>query len=280
MSESTIEESTAALLDATIAKAMLLDPVEIEHIIRETSGPAMGGGGEPVSGGGIGNPTMNAALAPIIAADNVRERWERAVLDALVAGMRPPDRPAIPRPVDDLADIPKLERAVAKFVNASQRIWRACWSGSAPVDWDEAVKDLHTLSEAGTVLAALNVGAKVTSAIYDAQDAVLTVQRIHDGHCPHAPDMLTRTMENKSGCRSCARIGVESPKSTRLLCRSCWRDVQDLAELGEPVELQTDPNRWPSLDMLRARADGRRVDGMRAKRDWLESHDVDVRRAS
>lgn len=275
----TREEATADLLESSITKAMLLDPERIEDIIRDTAGPSLGGSGEPVSGGGIGNPTMNAALRPIIAADNIRERWERDVIDALEAGTRPPPRPAMPRPSDDLADIPKLHRAVRAFIDAGNRIWSACDSGPIAEDWDDAVKGLDMLCQTGTILTALDVGTKITGAIYTVQEAVLTVQRIHDGHCPHAPDMLTRTMEAKSGCRSCARIGVDTPRSTRLLCRSCWRDVQDLGELGEPVELQTDPNNWSSLEMLRARADGRRVDLMRERQAWLRGHGVDPRTA-
>jgi len=269
--------ATVALLEAAIAQAMLLDPDQIEETIHDTSGPAMGGSGEPVSGGGIGDPTALAALRPIIAADNVREKWERDVVNALAAGMKPPQRPAMPRPVNDLVDIPKLHKAVEKFLMAHRIIWTACHSGTPATDWDDAVKDMHMLCELGTVADALRTGSRITSAIYSAQDAILTIQRIHDGHCAHAPDLLTRTMEAKSNCRSCARIGVDSPRTTRLLCRQCWRYVQDLTDLGEPVELQTDPNCWPSEAMLRARVEGRTADVNRHCRDWLVGHGLDPR---
>lgn len=244
------DEIIADLFAATITKAMLLDPAEIEKVIRATAGPSLGGGGEPVSGGGIGNPTMNAAIRALTSPSKT---------------------------TDDLADVPKLHRAVAGFVDATNAIWRACWSGPVAVDWDDAIKGMDHLLQMGTVRHALSVGTKIAPAIYNAQDSVLTVQRIHDGHCPHAPDMFIRSSQAKSSCRSCIRVSIESPRSTRLLCRSCWRDVQQLAPIGEPVELQTDPNCWPSVEMLRARADGRRVDLMRERQAWMTSHGIDAR---
>lgn len=76
-------------------------------------------------------------------------------------------------------------------------------------------------------------------------------------------------------CRNHARLGVQEKRHTRALCRWCWRQVQDLEPLGDPVLLQLDPLLWPSDEMLRAHIDQRVKDTSAHRRDWLVSLGLD-----
>ena len=244
---------TEQLLRRTVKQAAALDPKRIEDTIVATAGDWPGGGStEAVTGGGLSDPTVLAVLRRI-------------------------DFP----PGDDTRDLVVLNRAVAGYITAISSITRKTSSITRPATWTEATTTARQLLDDGIITTALDVGTNITADILRAHDHVTTLQRVHDGHCAHPPDTFTRVMQSETGCRSCARFGGDTKRVTKMLCQWCWRQVQDLDQLGDPVELQTDRNCWPSEAMWRAKQDGRTADLMRQWQDWLRSHNlnpIDVHR--
>lgn len=231
------------LFAQTAAQAMTLDPSRIEATIRDTAGGWPGGGnGEPVSGGGTSDPTATAAIR------------------------------AVSHPRDDLADIPKLHQAVSGFVSAVASISLQCMSGPPPTRWSEAVQTARLLAN-GPLAAALDVGIRLDRHIYRADEAVLTIRRIHDGHMAHKPDDSAKLMTGDPVCLSHARIGDYDRRrwTDHRVCRVC-HDL--LAQVGNPSELDNDPDAWPPVELLREHADmertGRRTDYRRERTLWIE----------
>ena len=217
----------------------------IESVIRSTAGGWPGGGsGEPVSGGGLSDPTASAAIRRLTT----------------------PGR-------DDLADLAALHREVARFVAAVGAISRKCVAAPMPTNWDEAITDANLLSTE-VIEAALDVGVDLWRDVDRAFGAVVTIQRIHDGHCRHKPDGFVKIATSEPVCRSHARIGdYDRPRYRDFqVCRTC-HDL--IAEIGNPSELDKDPDAWPTIDVLREYAHmentGMRVDYRRVRQAWIES---------
>lgn len=223
---------------------MVTGPEAIRAVIYDTAGGWPGGGsGEPVTGGGMSDPTSTAAIRAITSTAR-----------------------------DDTADLVNLEHAVAKFVTAVGAISHKC-KGDRPDTWPEAVKDCHLLDSAGMIQAAADVGVDLFRDVDRAHDAVTTIRRIHDGHCPHIPDDGAKLMTGDPICLSHARIGdYDRPRYGRLhVCQHCYDMMESVCR---PAENHSDSEWWPSVEMLRAHADkertGKRADYNRERALWVE----------
>ena len=239
--------NTAVLFATTAAKAMLLDPRHIADTIQDTASTWPGGSsGEPVSGGGTSDPTATTAISRLTST----------------------------RRDTDASDLAQLGRSVDAAVRAVATIASRCRAGKPPQDWHQAVKDAHLMAELRIVQSALDVGVEIGRPVFDFHDAVLTIQRIHDGHCAHLPDATAKLATGDPICLSHARIGdYDRPRwRNHHVCRTC-HDL--LAEIGNPSELHNDPDAWPAVELLREHADmertGRRVDYRRERTAWIES---------
>lgn len=177
------------------------------------------------------------------------------------------------RAADDLL---ALRRATDRVLDAISSLNAECCDAGTADDWDEALQHAHLLANAGYVTAALDVGRHIDHWLLRFAYAIDTVRAIRDSWMPHAPQENLGLIQREGWCRSHQRIDVQRPRVSRLLCQQCWRDIQDLEQLGAPVDLQTDPAKWPSEAMLRAREEGRRVLFDRERQAWLRSHGVSV----
>lgn len=165
-------------------------------------------------------------------------------------------------------DLLHLRRATDRAMDSISALNAECCDAGQPDDWDDALKCAHLLDETGTLAAAIDVGRDVDSWALRFAHAIDTVRAIRDSWMAHAPAPSVME-ENYAWCRNHAKIGAEEKRTSRMLCRWCWEQIGDLAELGEPVVLQEDQQHWPSEGMMRALADGRMVDVKRERNDWL-----------
>lgn len=229
-------------------------PDAIAAIIRTTAtSHTRSAGGEPVTGGGIGDPTSAAALR------------------------------AIARPQrDELRDILRLDIEVAFAVAATARITRNCTSDPAPHNWPTMIATVRQLRSRKLLEAAIDVGVDLLRDVGRYHDAITTIARIHDGHCAHTPDDTAKLATGDPVCMSHARIGdYDRPRYRQhRVCRVC-HDL--LAQIGNPSELDNDPDAWPPVELLREYADmertGKRVDYRRMRSDWIERHQPGSRSA-
>lgn len=236
--------TVAQRFHVAVVRAVALDPDDYRAVVAEHDTPYPGGSGEPVSGGGISDPTASAAM-----------------LTLLETGTR-------------RSDLVPLQSATARTVAAVADLARRCTDTRPPRNWHDAIQLANLLDELGTVQAAIDVGVSVTRPVDDFHDAITAVERIRDRCYGHAPTPNQSNATSRS-CRNHLRIGVEVPRVTKMLCQWCWRQVQDLEPLGDPVELQLDPNVWPNEPMLRAHANGSVTDVTRERRDWLVGHGLE-----
>lgn len=234
---STLAETFAA----AVVRAVALDPDDYRSVIADHDTPYPGGSGEPVSGGGISDPTMNTALRAVLDEDGNLRR----------------------------SDTQPLDSATARAVHAIGDLAGRCSDATPPASWGGAVHLAAMLDELGMVQAAIDVGVAVKAPVERFEKAVSDVERIRDRCYGHAPTPNQSNATSQS-CRSHLRIGTDVPRVTRMLCQWCWRQVQDLEPLGDPVELQLHPDTyWPPEAMLRAHAAGSVADVSRHRRDWL-----------
>lgn len=238
----------ASVFAKAVAQAATLEPDRIEHTIRTLAEPFPGGSGEPTSGGNISDPTASTVVARL----SVAERGGN------------PDR--------ELADIGKLNTAVANFVRHVAAVADATTDMDAPATWEEAITAGHFMIELDVITAALGVGVRLGRTIDRTAESVLTVQRIHDGHCAHPPDPFAQ-LAGEEICLSHARIGdYERSRHGKLcVCKVCY-DM--MAKVGPPAEAHNDPDAWPSITLLRAHAHmeltGQRVDYRREVSVWVD----------
>ena len=175
-------------------------------------------------------------------------------------------------------DMLALRRATDRALDAIADLNDMCCSRGHPSDWDAALKDAHILCDTGYLQAALDVGRNADAPVIRFSHAIDTVRAVRDSWMAHQPQEGLGLVEREGLCRSHERIGVKRPRVSRLLCQQCWRDILDLEQLGEPVELQMDPGNWPTETMLKAREDGRTVLLQKERQTWLRHHGVDASR--
>ena len=187
------------------------------------------------------------------------------------------------RAADDLL---ALRRATDRVLDSISALNAECCDAGTADDWDAALKDAHLLAEAGYLTAAIDVGRHIDHWLIRFTHAVDTVRAIRDSWMAHAPAQGLAEA-NFAWCRPHLTIGVETKRETKVCCRWCYRQIEDLelAGLGDAVELQLQRRYWPTEAMLRSNAEGRRAMLSRDRRDWLVSHGadpmaVDRRRAS
>lgn len=179
-------------------------------------------------------------------------------------------------------DMLALRRATDRVLDAIATLNAVCLDAGQPDTWDQAIADANVLLEAGYLQAAIDVGRNVDSEALRFVFAVDTVRAVRDSWMAHAPAQgLAET--NHPWCRSHKQIGVDKARDTRMLCRWCYRHVEDIAGFvtdehghgSSAVELQHDPSYWPSKAMLAAHDEGRRVVYDREHQAWLRSHGLD-----
>lgn len=177
------------------------------------------------------------------------------------------------RAADDLLH---LRRATDRVLDAIATLNAECCDAGQPDTWDEALQDAHTLVEAGFLSAAIDVGRHVDAEALRFAHAIDTVRAIRDSWLPHAPAQGL-IEANFAWCRPHLQIGVQVKRETKVCCRTCYRWIEDLelGGLGQAVELQLERRYWPTEDMLRSNADGRRAMVARDRRDWLVKFGLD-----
>lgn len=164
-----------------------------------------------------------------------------------------------------------VSRQGLAFIDAVSEINAARDAGTAG-DWDEAIRDANLMAE-------LHDGHYIATCIDLAHDLapyhaiIRAVQRLteiaHRWGCPHVATIQER-LNHPDQCLSHARIGVERPVCGRLVvCKTC-RDWMAEAGLDVPA-IHRDVDVWPTLELLRANEEGRRVDTRRERIAWYAS---------
>lgn len=173
-------------------------------------------------------------------------------------------------------DLSHLHRATLRAMDAVVTLNAECSAAEAPDDWDDTLKCAHLLHETGMLQAALDVGRDVDAAALRFSHAIDTVRAIRDSWMAHAPQQGLAEA-NFAWCRPHLTIGVQVKRETKVCCRTCYRWIEDLqlGGIGDAVELQLERRYWPSEDMLRSNAAGRRAMVARDRRDWLLEHGCD-----
>lgn len=259
------------------------------------------------------------AIARAILADAVDDGMRASTLEARVSGSG--DKTSIQerRVMDPTLSGPHLDHMIRlnkhgqRFLDAISELNAEVLDAGTADDWDEAISDAQMMLEvqhgpserqAAVVVTALlygqpttapcvsscvhrfemaqAIGRNVEGPVEAARLAVAEVASVADRYFAHAP-RPSDSARSDLWCRAHLQIGAKRQRDTRLLCRWCWRQVQDLAVLGDPVELQMKPDLWPDDPMLRAHVDQRYRDVGAYRRDWLLRLGVDparTRRAS
>jgi hypothetical protein len=175
-------------------------------------------------------------------------------------------------------DMLALNKAATRVLDSIATLNAVCCDAGQPDTWAEAIHDANLLAETGMLQAALDVGRNVDADAIRFAHAVDTVRAIRDSWMAHqAPQSVAEA--NYVWCLSHARLNLEEKRSTRKLCRWCYRHVEDIAEFSDrtAVELQEDDTCWPSEAMIRAKEQGRPVLYDKEHQAWLRSHQIDPR---
>ena len=183
-------------------------------------------------------------------------------------------------------DLYRLSKASERIVEAVASLLAEVLDAGCPdmddYRWDDAVKDAHLIAEHNggeTFTAAVDLGRRVTYWADRFTNAVDTVRAIRDSWMAHDPTQGLAE-SNQAWCRPHLRIDIKRKRVSAVCCQQCWRDMQDLEQLGAPVDLQRDPANWPSEPMLQAREDGRTVLFQKERQAWLRRHGVDLQRVA
>lgn len=173
-------------------------------------------------------------------------------------------------------DLLHLRRATDRVLDSIAALNAECCAAGQPDDWDDALKCAHLLHETGMLQAAIDLGRDVDSWALRFCHAIDTVRAIRDSWMAHeAPDDIAE--QNFVWCQSHARLNLKEKRTSRRLCTWCWRHVQDLAEFSDhpAVVLQEQDDNWPSVEMIRAKQDQRRVLYDKEHALWLRAHGID-----
>lgn len=271
----TIEQFAAAVTLAValpspslIYRAIMAGTPEVDDGLRGTAYD-----GDRTSGGGGSSHVerqverRNPGQFPTKDAKGNEDNWEavRGQWDSRSHGLRAGD------------ELLRLKRATDRAMEAISALNAECCDAGQPDTWEEAIQCANILEQQGYIQAAIDVGRNVDSAAMRFVHAIDTVRAVRDSWMAHAPAQGLAEA-NYAWCQSHGRIGAEEKRTTRKLCRWCWDQMADLAELGEPVVLQEDTANWPSEGMLRAMAEGRLVDVKRERNDWIRSRGLNPER--
>lgn len=181
-------------------------------------------------------------------------------------------------------DLLHLRRATDRVLDAVSALVAECIDAGTPDDWEDALKAAHTLHDAGYLAAAIDVGRNVDGWALRFIHGIDTVRAIRDSWMAHTLDASDLGLvKAHRWCRSHERVKdakgkpLEKARDTALLCRWCYRHVEDLAEFSDEtaVELQRDPKCWPSEAMVAADEQGRRVLYDKEEAAWQRSHGLD-----
>jgi hypothetical protein len=183
-------------------------------------------------------------------------------------------------------DLYRLSKASERIVEAVSSLLAEVLDTGCPdlteYAWDDAIKDAHLIAEHNngeTFTAAVDLGRHVIKWVDRFTNAVDTVRAIRDSWMAHDPSQGLAE-SNQAWCRPHLRIDIKRKRVSAVCCQQCWRDIQDLEQLGAPVDLQRDPKNWPSEPMLRAREDGRTALFQKERQAWLRGHGVDLSRVA